>query len=225
MWFYLRLMFQMLREAVGQHHVGGMLHDRVFWRRVATPVEMDLTAIPVQEKILADPEFTLVQPTLKEVRAGRWRYATASRGIKAEHYLQQGRRNFAIAHGNLIVADIWCEPPCTETRRVRHPDLKLFGFDCHPGETYAFDAFIDPTYRGHNLAAPLQRFLQQTLKREGCTKVYGNYYDDNIPAMWMHRMLRFKELPKRQVSRFFFWVQSTALSPGVKPAPRAIGKR
>lgn len=225
MWFYLRLMFQMLREAVSQHHVGGMLRDRVFWRRVATPVEMDLTAIPVQEKILADPEFTLVQPTLEEVRAGRWRYATASRGIKAEHYLQQGRRNFAIAHGNLIVADIWCEPPCTETRRVRHPDLKLFGFDCHPGETYAFDAFIDPAYRGHNLAAPLQRFLQQTLKREGCTKVYGNYYDDNIPAMWMHRMLRFKELPKRQVSRFFFLVQSTALGPGVKPAPRAMGKR
>lgn len=106
-------MLQMLREAVDQHNVRGMLHDRVFWRQVATPVEMDQAALPAQEKILSDSEFTLVQPTLAEVREGKWRYATPSRGIKARRYLQKGRRNFAIAHDNLIVADIWCEPPYT----------------------------------------------------------------------------------------------------------------
>ena len=58
-------------------------------------------------------------------------------------------------------------------------------------------------FRGKNLAVPLQRNLHITLKSEGYKKLYGYFWNDNIPAMWMHRMLKFKELPRRRVSRIF----------------------
>lgn len=225
MLYFIKLTAQLMMESAAHGTLKVFFHDRVFWKRMATPVDLDLTALPVQEKILADSQFTLVQPSLKEVQAKKWRYATRSRETKAQRYLKEGRRNFAIATGNLIVADIWCERPCSPAHAVQHPDLRLFGLDCREGETYAFDAFIDPAYRGHNLAVPLQRFLQQTLKREGCKKVYGSYYDDNIPAMWMHRVLRFTERPKREISRFFFLVKSEPLILSSQQVKRTTAKR
>lgn len=93
-------------------------------------------------------------------------------------------------------------------KHIFHSDLKMLGIACEEGDAYAFDMLIAPKYRGKNLAVPLQKSLQATLKKEGCQRVYGFYWDDNLPALWMHRMLKFKELPKKRISRFFFLVKS-----------------
>jgi GNAT superfamily N-acetyltransferase len=77
--------------------------------------------------------------------------------------------------------------------------------------------YISSTYRGKNLAVLLQRSLHQTLKDEGYVKVYGAYYEDNLPALWMHRMLKFKEHPRRKVFRFFFYVRSALLTSANAP--------
>jgi GNAT superfamily N-acetyltransferase len=101
------------------------------------------------------------------------------------------------------------------------PDFKMLDIVCREREAYAFDMFIDPTYRGKNLAVPLQRSLQHTLKSEGYVKVYGAYYEDNLPALWMHRMLKFKEYPKRRVFRFFFYLRSSSSTSANAPVSLA----
>jgi GNAT superfamily N-acetyltransferase len=86
----------------------------------------------------------------------------------------------------------------------------MLGIACGNRDAYAFDMQIAPEFRGKNLAAPLQRALQSTLKAEGIVKVYGYYWDDNLPALWMHRILKFRELPKRRVSRFLWFTKAEA---------------
>lgn len=94
--------------------------------------------------------------------------------------------------------------PTQDNKPILHPDLDMLGIRAKEKEVYAFDMLIDPSFRGKNLAVPIQRSLQLALKAEGYSLVYGFYWQDNIPAMWMHRSLKFRELPKRWVSRFFF---------------------
>jgi GNAT superfamily N-acetyltransferase len=88
----------------------------------------------------------------------------------------------------------------------------MLGITCSDKDAYAFDMYISPAHRGENLAGPLQRLLQAKLKEEGWRKVYGYYWDDNLPALWMHRVLKFKELPKRQVSRFLFYQKADTIT-------------
>jgi hypothetical protein len=126
--------------------------------------------------------------------------------------LRKGWRGFALIEGATVVGDIWCDAVPGPGNIVAHPDLQLLAISCKEKEVYAFDMLIAPQYRGKNFAGPLQRFLHFSLKKDGFRKVYGFYWDDNLPALWMHRILKFKELPKRQMSRFFGYQKATTLT-------------
>jgi GNAT superfamily N-acetyltransferase len=84
----------------------------------------------------------------------------------------------------------------------------MLGIECEQGEVYGLDMLIAPDYRGKKLAVPLQLYSLKTLKLDGYNKIYGYYWEDNIPAMRFHRRLKYKELTKRRVSQFFFYEQS-----------------
>ncbi|MBI5841422.1 MAG: hypothetical protein HZB19_15095 [Chloroflexi bacterium] len=199
------VIYHQIREA----WTGGSLRDifrpRVFRQRVATPVEMDLSGtIPHPADFLQGSDYRFVELKMDELRAGKWSFAVSSRRFKVHRNLKKGLRNFALVKDSTVVGDVWCASPHKDGNPVTHPDLKMLGISCGEKEVYAFDMLIDPIYRGKNFAVLLQRFLHFTLKMEGFRKVYGFYWDDNLPALWMHRMLKYKELPKRRVSRFFF---------------------
>jgi hypothetical protein len=93
----------------------------------------------------------------------------------------------------------------------------MLGITCGDKDAYAFDMQISTAHRGENLAAPFQRALQATLKAEGWHKVCGYYWDDNLPALWMHRILKFKELPKRQVTRFLIYQKAETIARSGRP--------
>lgn len=204
--------YYQVRENLKGSHWKDLVRKRVYRRRVMTPVEMDLSALTPVGDLLHDSGYRLVEFKLEEIRAGRWSFAVPSRRLKAIHNLNKGLRGFAVVKDAMVLGDLWCSAPQDKTSRVDHSDLKMMGVRCKEQEAYAFDILIDPNYRGKNLAVPLQRFLQQTLKAEGYRKVYGFYWDDNLPALWMHRMLKFHELPKRRVSRFFFLESATNIN-------------
>ncbi len=186
-------------------------HPQVYKNRVATPVVMDLTtaniAMPTPPP---NTSFQFAEIKLEDLQAGKWTFAVPSRGAKAWVNLKCGLRCFAVVEGNKVVGDIWGYILPESGMLLSHPEIKMMtilGITLQKGDAYGFDMVIDPAYRGKSLATPLQRFLQVTMKNEGCGKVYGYYWEDNIPALWMHRMLKFKELPKLSISRFFFRMQ------------------
>ena len=187
-------------------------HPQVYQNRLATPVVMELATSNIT--LPPPPQnttFQFIEIKMEDMQAGKWTFAVPSRGIKTLLNLKTGFRSFAVAEATKVIGDIWCFIPPEPGKVISHPELsmmKILGITLNKGDVYAFDMVIDPAYRGKNLATPLQRFLQARMKMEGYQNVYGYYWDDNIPALWMHRMLKFKELPKKSISRFFFFMRT-----------------
>lgn len=212
------LIYHQVRETLREGNARDVFRKRIF-NKVLTPVEMDLSPLLPPESLLQDCDYRFIELDLKELRAGELSFAVPCRHYKALHNLKKGFRGFAVIKDTKVVGDIWRVTPSELGRRVVHTDLNMLGIDCGEDEAYAFDMYIDPESRGKNLAVPLMRFLHSTLKNEGCQKVYGFYWDDNLPAMWVHRVLEFKELPKRLVRRFFCFTKSDEImhpSPSLK---------
>ncbi len=205
----IKIVFHQVIETLAEDGVKNIFSPRIFWNRRAIPVEMDLLIanLPLAGQ-LNTTEFQFVEITMDNLQAGKWTFAVPSRGLKALRNLKRGFRGFAVAKDSTIVGDLWCIAPRKDGKAMYHPDLRMLDIVCGTGDVYAFDMFILSTYRGKNLAVPLQKTLQTILKMEGCQRVYGYYWEDNLPALWIHRILKFKELPKRRVSRFFFLLKS-----------------
>lgn len=199
------VVFHQVLEVYAEHGLKGIFRPRFFRNRKATPVELDLSLpISLFKDFLQDSDHRFIELKMNELSTGRLSFAVPSRYFKALRNLKKGLRCFALVEGATIVGDVWCATLGGPGNLVTHPDLKMLGINCKEKEVYAFDMLIAPRYRGKNFAVPLQRFLHLSLKNEGFRKVYGFYWDDNLPALWMHRMLKYKELPKRNLSRFFF---------------------
>jgi GNAT superfamily N-acetyltransferase len=222
MFDYFVLGYYMAKEGVATGELGALFKRQVSWNRLVTPVEMDLTIPLTDGNLPANSEFQFVELEPDDIRSGKWVFSIRSRGIKALRNIKREMRGFALVQGNTIVGDVWCVIP-QPGKPADHPDLRMLGLTCQENEAYAFDMLIDPTYRGKNLAVPLQRAIQRALKNEGFVKVYGAFYDDNLPALWMHRMLKFKELPKRLTSRFFIFSSArTATQAEIEAKQKAI---
>lgn len=203
--------YYQIREAFTEGSFKNLVCKRIFLNRVAIPVEMHLDAQPGQEYKSTSPDYRFLELKTADIRGSKWAFTVPSRQFKACRNIKKGFRCFALVKDATVLGDLWCASPCSSENPVAHPDLKMLGISCRANEAYAFDMLIDPAYRGKNLAIPLQRSLHTALKSEGIRKVYGFYWQDNIPALWMHRMLKFKELPKRIVSRFFFLHQARSV--------------
>jgi GNAT superfamily N-acetyltransferase len=219
---YFVLAYYMASEAMASGELLALFKRQISWNRLLTPVEMDLSVSLSDEKGLGNSELRFVELYIDDIRTEKWIFSVRSRGVKAVYKLKRGMRGFALVRDAVVIGDVWCVF-ARDGKPASHPDLKTLGLTCGDREVYAFDMLIDQSYRGKNLAVPLQRALQRALKEEGYLKVYGAFYDDNLPALWMHRMLKYKELPKRQVSRFFSFNRSEfAKQPCTKTKEKTI---
>jgi len=212
MFYKIKIAIYGIREALAEGNLWNFIQTRIFWNRVATPVEMELTTLPPQINNFQDTEYKFIELKLDDLLTRKWYTTISSRRLKALQNFKNGWRCFAIIKDSTVVGDVWCVTFNSGLAQQVHPDLKMLGIRCGEGEAYAFDMLIDPTYRGKNLAVPLHRNLQFTMKSEGYRKVYGYYWDDNLPALWMHRMIKFHELPKRRVSHLFFFRRARFLA-------------
>jgi GNAT superfamily N-acetyltransferase len=214
MFEYFVLAYYMVREAIATGELKDLLRRQISRNRLNTPVELDLSAPLPAGGLPANSDFQFVELRPDDLRTGKWIFSVRSRGVKALLKINKRIRGFALVRGTTVVADLWCVFSSGDGKPVSHPDLKMLGITCGKGEAYTFDMLIDPAYRGKNLAGCLQRSLHKILKEEGYLKVYGSFYNDNVPALWMHRMLKFRELPKMRVSRFFFLARGKKILPG-----------
>jgi len=224
MFEYIVLSYYMLREAIAAGELGDLFRRQISRNRLITPVEMDLSLPLPEEGLPANSEFQFIELHPDDLRSGKFTFSLRSRGAKAMRKIKKGIRGFALVCGTTVVGDLWCVFPPKDGKPISHPEFKMLGLTCREGEVFAFDMLIDPAYRGKNLAVPLQRSLHRLLKSEGCLKVYGSFYDDNLPALWMHRMLKFKELPKRRVSRFLLFSKAEMAIPKSIPGSSAQAK-
>jgi len=205
MFEHFSMIFQMIWESLTAGKLMDILHDQLWNQRIAVPVEMDLTTLRIQSDLFKELENScFTEITLDKIQASDWCFTTPSRRHKAIRNLKRGLRGFALIKDSQVVGDIWCVIPSGDGNALQHPHLNMLGIQPKAKAVYSFDMMIAPAFRGKHLATPIQRAVHLTLKAEGYSILYAFYWQENIPAMWMHRTLKYKELPKRWISRFFF---------------------
>lgn len=178
----------------------GLLRDIFYLNRVAVPVEISLDALrPVTDFTRPVDEEVLELNT--DLVTERLAYPAKSRYLKALEYMGKGYRGFALVKGGTVAGDIWCADSRLAAGACNHPDELWLGIECAPGEAYTFDMFVDPEHRGGNSAAALQNGALHLLRKRGITKAYGFFWADNVPALWVHRTLRWRELDRVKASR------------------------
>jgi GNAT superfamily N-acetyltransferase len=217
MFEHIKMVIGIIYEAVKEGKLLDIFHDQVWNHRIATPAVMDLTQLPPPGDLFEGTDLRFLEMKLDVLKESNWVFTTPSRRSKALRNLKRGWRGFAVLQDSKVIGDMWCVTP-QAGQTVTHPDLKMLGIECEAKDVYAWDMLIDPAYRGKNLAVPIQRSLWNVMKAEGFERLYGYYWDSNIPALWMHRMLKFKELPKRWASRFFFIKWAGGVKSAKKPS-------
>jgi len=201
----IKLALKLIGDAVKKRELSRFFHQQVFYKRVAIPGYFDLMQLEISKDPLLGLNYQFIELHASEIEARKHTFLAANRRLAALRHFKQGLRGFALVDNqNVVIGDVWCLTPCQEKMPIQHPDLAMLAIDCVSGDAYALDIFLPPSLRGKNLAAALHRSLQLTLKREGWRRLYAYYWEDNIPSRWMHWMLKFSELPKLHISRFFF---------------------
>jgi GNAT superfamily N-acetyltransferase len=197
------LAFHLIRDAIRNKELLELWREQVFLDKVVIPVYVDLTALPDQKPPFQNSDYELVELNLTDLQSRRLIFLTPSRYYRALNRIKRGLRGFALLRGDTVVGDIWCSVPQTPRATFRNREFERLGIPFNNDDAIAADMYIDPAYRGKKLAVPLHLSLELILKKEGWQRLFSFYFEDNLLAKPMHWILKVKELPRFQESRFF----------------------
>jgi GNAT superfamily N-acetyltransferase len=207
------LFIQLIYTSIAEKELQHLIRERVYFKRVVVPVTLDLTSLNGQQNPFQNTDYQFVELNSEELQANKRTFSIRSRYLKALRSINNGLRGFVLLKDGKVISDIWCVAPLGADTPIKHPDLDMLGITCAGGDSYAEFIYIDPAYRGKKLAVPIFLSLLLTLKREGWRRIFAYYYEDNISSKWMHWMLKFEELPKLCLSRFFFFKKTQKFIP------------
>ncbi len=144
-------------------------------------------------------EFVEVGPenfaTLGFPRVSRYEYA--------KNYFRKGYRMIALVRDGDVVGDVWYVDRKMARHRTIHSDLVLYKIGLRDDEVYLFDMYLDDGERGGGLATYFLSCVLKRMREQGFRKAYGSYEVGNIPAMWMHRLIGYRELSPFVLRRYF----------------------
>lgn len=190
-------------ETMNQYSLSYVFDHTIFVNRVAIPVEKDLASLQPGRADQHQTDGEIVEITPELIASQRLVYPLRNRHLKALYYLEKGFGGYALVKGDKVSGDIWYFPLAKEHDKV-HSDVKWLGITYGENDVYTFDMYLDQRERGKNAAMVLQKGALQGLHEKGYSKAYGYFWANNVPALWVHRILKWKELPRVKVSRFLF---------------------
>jgi len=172
--------------------------------QIVVPVYTDLSTELKKVKLgdCTDLEFMVVDQ--RNLGLAESMHHTSSRRLKIGRNTKAGYYAYAVATKGEIIGDIWCATKKQVGRIPIHPDLPWLGIECQDNEAYMFDMYVVPDSRGKAVTSYLLSSALNHLKKNGYTKVYGFYEQDNLPALWTHRLFGYSELEKRKAVRYLF---------------------
>ena len=178
----------------------------LYWNRKATVVEKDLSEARFREEIFRDANVEFVELHPETFSKCKFVYVFKNRYLKAMHYFGRGYGCHALLRGNEVIGDIWYYAPRESNGPSDHADLHWLGITLDLDSVYSFDIYFVPAERGKNLSAALQSSSMYALHQKGYKKAIAYYWVDNIPAVWITRVInRWREMKEIAVSRFFLF--------------------
>jgi hypothetical protein len=195
--------FQQLIESIANGGITFALGKAFFINKMAIPVVKNLEKPSVWSDREVKQELFLIEITRQTLPQLQYFYQVKSRSLKMQHNVDKGFRAFAAVSGKTIVGDIWYTTSETTRHSHLHEDMDLLFVTPGPKDVYMFDMFVDPIHRGNSTALFLMKNALFQLAVKGYEKVFGYVDAKNIPAIWIHRVLNFKELDRVLISRYF----------------------
>lgn len=196
-------------EFIKHNGLSSFLHEIVYRNRTAIVVEKSLLEFDADKEQPENCPIGVIELQPEFLAENRFNYAVKNRHLKATQYLKKGYGGCAIIRDEKIVGDIWFTTD-RKAENYHHPDCKWLQISCAEDQVYTFDMFLSPDERGNNLASLLQTSALKALRQKGFTKAYGYYWSDNVPALWVHRMGKWREVKRLKVNRFLFFKQAVA---------------
>jgi hypothetical protein len=199
--FFIR--FYQILEVIKSHGISYLLHELIFFNREAVPVVKELFDLksPLNYIFESDITFNEISSDNKDMKLI---FPLKSRYYKMLMRLNKGYTVFVIMRGNEVIGDVSGTNPEISSSGKYHSDLKKLDIKLKEKEVYMFDLFLNPDVRGGATANFLMSSAMLSLKNQGIIKVYGYYMTNNYPALWLHKMLKFKELNRVIIQRFLF---------------------
>ncbi|HTP67170.1 MAG TPA: hypothetical protein VMJ66_17395 [Geobacteraceae bacterium] len=167
----------------------------------AVPVEKDLSTLDALKPPPDSDDCSLAELDGQSSCSVPFHYLLRSRKEKTVLNFQKGYCTFVLVKNNQAIADVWCTAGTTKPGGTTHPDLKRFAITLNPGECYLFDMFLSLTDRRKGMATFFVNSVLHALKNKGFKKVYGYFDAKNIPALWVHRLLGYKEMPRYVIKK------------------------
>jgi hypothetical protein len=192
-------------EFIKQNGLFSLLHEIFYCNRVAIVVEKNLIEFDASKEQPGKFPIKIIELRPDVLNNGNFNYPVKNRYLKAVHYLKKGYEGCAIVKSDKIIGDIWFFIPNKENIHASHPDCKWLQITCSEDQVYTFDMFLSPDERGSNLASFLQIGALKALRKKGFNLAYGYYWGDNMPALWVHRLGKWKEIKRLKVNRFLFF--------------------
>ena len=131
-------------------------------------------------------------------------YPLRSRRERIERCFRLGYRSFAMVRDGVVIGDLWYVAHATHTPRL-HPHLQWFGIELGEHEVYMFDMHVDAKERGNSLTTWFLTSVLFTLRDKGFDKAYGYFAAQNVPALWVHRLIGYEEKSHFVVQRFLLY--------------------
>lgn len=206
--FVMRVM--QVYEFIKHNGLSSFLHEVIYFNRTAIVVEKSLIEFDADKRQPENCPVNVIELRPEFLAENNFNCTVKNRYLKASQYLRKGYGGCAIIRDEKIVGDIWFTTPNKNAENYYHPDCKLLQIRCTEDQVYTFDMFLSPDERGNNLALLLQTSALKALRQKGFTKAYGYYWSDNIPALWVHRMGKWREVKRLKVNRFLFFKQAVA---------------
>jgi GNAT superfamily N-acetyltransferase len=135
----------------------------------------------------------------------KFEYSVPSRRNSAEFYLKCGYKGVGMIHEGQLLGDVWYVSGTVDSKNNKHPHVKKFGFNLAPDEVYMFDMFVADDQRKGGIATYFLSSVLQHLHDLGFKRAYGYFSLNNKPALWVHRILGYKELPHVFIKRILFY--------------------
>jgi len=167
---------------------------------IMVPVYCELNSLK-REKFSVKKYGCEVLDVSSESSSSELTYIDRSRQLRVKPYFAKGYRCFALIKDNKVIGDIWYEKPMARGLWTHQDIVRLH---IAPGmmDVYAFDMFVSPAERGKDITTAFMGEVLCHLRDAGYSNAYGCFRATNIPALWIHRLIGYKELPRVEFRRY-----------------------
>ncbi len=202
----LRMRFYHILESIREDGLGYTLQEMIYFKkREAILMQIDLNEIKPLQKTGQQKDLELIAIDKENFDLLNLKYALKNRYLKTLCNLEDGYQGYVLTENDIVLGDLWCAFS-EKNNSPLHPDVLWLELDFGEKDVYGYDMYFAPEKRGnHSIASLLLGGVLHDLRKKGYDRLQSYVMADKIPALWLHRMLGFKEIDRVGLKRFLFF--------------------